>query len=216
MITRFANLTSRLALVFAIMFTFAACGGGGGGGGGGAGFTGEGGGDDLDTYYLAIALLDSLGNPTNTITSTSSATVEVTVRINGKNGKPVPDEIVSATADLGTVQPENGQALTNSDGIATLQISADGVLGAGNINVSVQSPAGAVTESLTFQVNFADLQLGYYEGSAFIPGEIGISADTLPSSGSALLTVNVVNESGDPVNTVEVINFTGHCVRSRW
>mgnify|MGYP000093126217 CR=1 FL=1 len=34
MIQRFANLTSRLALLSAFLFTLAACGGGGGGGGG--------------------------------------------------------------------------------------------------------------------------------------------------------------------------------------
>ena len=209
--TRFANITSRLALGFAILFTIAACGGGGGGGGG---FTGESGTPPPDSYFLSIAFLDSDGNPTNTITSTDTATIEVTVTLNVEGGAAVPDVVVSATADIGVLSPDNSQALTDSDGIATLFLAADGVLGAGTLIVSADSPAGEVSASKTYQVSYADLQLGYYQNNVFIPGEIGVSAGSLPSGGSALLTVNVVNAAGEPATTVELINFTSNCARS--
>jgi hypothetical protein len=215
MITRFANLTSRLALALAILFTFAACGGGGGSSGGnGDGFLGAGNGDDENTYFLLLDLLDPSGEPTNAVTSTDPATVRVRVTEKNRNGKPVPDVVVRATADIGVLVPENGSALTNDDGVAELQVTSDGVLGAGTVEVAVDSPAGTVTGRISYQINYADLQLGYFAGDSFMPGEIGVNASSLPSGGSAVLTINVVDAIGETVATVEEIAFQSRCTRS--
>ena len=73
MITRFATLTSRLAVSFAFLFALAACGGGGGGGGG---FKGDaGGGGDSDTYFLQLLLKDPNGDPTNTVSASAPGTL---------------------------------------------------------------------------------------------------------------------------------------------
>ncbi len=214
MITRFANITSRLALALAILFTFAACGGGGGGGGGGDnGFLGNNGGDE-EVYFLLLELFDPEGNPTSSVTSTRPATVRARVTQNGRNGRAVPDVVVSATADVGVLEPESGSALTDEDGVAELQIVADGVLGAGTVEVTVESPSGPVTETISYQIGFADLQLGYYAGESFIPNEIGVNASSLPAGGSAALTVNIVDEVGEPVTTTEEIQFSSGCARS--
>ncbi len=215
MITRFANLTSRLALALAILFTFAACGGGGGGGGGGGnGFLGDDGDGDDQAYFLLLELLDPQGELTSSVTSTDPATLRVRVTENGRNGRPVPDVVVSATIDIGVLVPENGSALTNDDGVAELQITSDGSLGAGTAEVTVDSPSGPVTETISYQINFADVQLGYFQGDTFIPNEIGINAATLPSGGSASLTVNVVDSMGESITTEEEVVFTSSCTRS--
>ena len=73
MITRFATLFSRLAAMLAVIFTLVACGGGGGGGG----FIPD---DEAeDRYFISMVLLDLLGEPTNTVTSTLPARLEVRV-----------------------------------------------------------------------------------------------------------------------------------------
>ena len=151
-----------------------------GGGGGGGGFTGEGGDGDQDSYFLLLELLDSLGDPTTTVTTTEPATVRVTVTKNTKKGKPVPDVVVTATADIGILSPESGTALTDEDGVAELLITSESVLGAGTVVVTVDAPSGTVEESITYQINFADLQLGYFMGDSFIPNEIGVNATSLP------------------------------------
>ena len=201
MITRFAMTTSRWALSLAIIMTLAACGGGGGGGGGNKdddGFLGNGGGSgSSDAYYLSLSLVDEDGEDTNTISGTDSATARAVVTRNGPNGKPVTDVVVSFSADIGVLLPASATALTDEEGIATILLASDGVLGAGTLGASVDSPSGPVTTELTYQVDFSDVQLGYFQGEAFIPGEIGIGTSTLGSGGSTLLTVSLVDADGE-------------------
>ena len=77
MITRFATLTSRLAVLLTMSFALAACGGGGGGGGNG--FLGGGGGDGgaTDTLFLTVLLRDAEGNPTSTVTANKPGTLSI-------------------------------------------------------------------------------------------------------------------------------------------
>ncbi|MCR9183767.1 MAG: hypothetical protein NXH81_00065 [Halieaceae bacterium] len=211
MITRFATLTSRFTLGLALLMSLYACGGGGGGGGGG--FLPEPGEDDV-TYALTLTLLDADGNPTSSVTSTTPATLEVRVNRNNDRGVPVADALVSATTSLGVIAPDTGTALSNAEGIATLQVSGDGQLGAGTITVSVDAPAGTVTEALNFSIDQAALRLGSFADGVFRPGVIGISGDTLPRNGSAELTVFVVDGDGEPVSTEQEVRFRSDCERS--
>ena len=69
MINRGATLISRLAILFAVLFTLTACGGGGGG----PSFYNS---DDDDEAAMSFTLYDPQGNATNTITASSPGTLE--------------------------------------------------------------------------------------------------------------------------------------------
>lgn len=213
MITRFATMTGRWAAYLAFMFVLAACGGGGGGGDGGGGFLPD---DDDDeaVYFLSLALYDGTGNPTNTVTSTEPATLEVTVTEGGPGGAPVTDTVVSASSELADILPEAGTALTDASGVATFEVHSAGEQGAGTVEVSVDAPDETVTESISFQVSAADLRLGHYQGAQFISGEIGVSSDNIPRGGTAILTVFVVDGNDEPIDTAETIEFSSVCERS--
>ncbi|QIB66374.1 Ig-like domain-containing protein [Kineobactrum salinum] len=208
MTNRFATLTSRLAAVLALVLTLFACGGGGGGGG--SGFLP---GDD-DTYFLDLVMVDPVGNPTDTISSTTPATLYVTVTRNGRNGAPVSGQVVSAQSELALITPDSGTALTDDDGVATLQVESDGTLGAGSIEVSVDAPDGTVTQSINFQAIRAALRLGHFRDGEFINGELGTSADSIPRAGTAAITVSAVDEDDNPVDTAEEVRFSSGCERS--
>lgn len=207
MITRFATLTSRLAAAFAFLFVVTACGGGGGGGGGGGFLPDDGSGD----YSLGLALYDPVGNPTSRVTSTEPATLEVTVK---RKGNRASDVLVEADPTIGTVFPASGTALSNADGIATFEIRSEGELGGGSVNVSIQEEGVELSRTVNFEIAPAALRLGHFDGTTFVPGEIGLVSDTLPRSGTTVLTVVVVDGDGNPVDTVETIEFTSDCVRS--
>lgn len=200
----------RLAAL-ALLIAVAGCGGGGGGAGGFKGDSDS----DVDTYFLQVALLDQSGNPATVLTSTDALIVQATVTRNNRNGEPIANERVTATTDIGTLDPASGSVLTNGDGVASMQLLSTGVLGAGTVSIFVTDPSGIdITASLNYQVEFADLQIGYFDGGMFIPGEIGLSAPAIPSSGSLLLTINVVDAMGQPVTTTETITFESTCSRS--
>ena len=131
MITWFARHTSRLFVASTFMFLIAACGGGGGGSGGG--FIPDGSGGDNQVYQLLLELADINGNPTSSVTSTTPATLTVTLKT---GALPAADLVVTAVTTVGILLPASGTALTNAEGIATFQIQAGDTLGAGTITVS--------------------------------------------------------------------------------
>lgn len=207
--TRFATLTSRLAVALALSLSLFACGGGGGGGGG---FLPEPGDDDV-TWFLSLALLDANGDATSTVTSTTPATLQVKVNQTRASGTPIADAVVTASTTLGAFVPDNGTALTDSEGLATLQLNADGTLGAGTITVSADAPAGTVTATINFQIVPAALRLGYFEDGTFFANEIGIvPASDLVANGSAQLLIAVADEDGLRVDSEESIRISSECL----
>ncbi|MFO7552053.1 MAG: hypothetical protein R6W80_11640 [Haliea sp.] len=210
MITRFATLTSRFAVAIALSLALFACGGGGGGGGGG--FLPDPGPDDV-TWFLSLALLDANGNATSTVTSTTPATLQVKVNRTRASGTPIADAVVTASTTLGAFVPDNGTALTDGDGVASLQLNADGTLGAGTVTVTAEAPAGTVSATINFQVVPAALRLGHFQDGAFFPGEIGIEpASELVADGSAQLLVAIVDEDGLRVDSEENISISSECL----
>ena len=210
MITRFATLTSRFAVAIALSLALFACGGGGGGGGGG--FLPEPGPDDV-TWFLSLALLDANGNATSTVTSTTPATLQVKVNRTRASGTPIADAVVTASTTLGAFVPDNGTALTDSDGVATLQLNADGTLGAGTVTVTADAPAGTVSATINFQVVPAALRLGYFQDGTFLANEIGIEpASELVANGSAQLLIAIVDEDGLRVDSEESIRISSECL----
>jgi hypothetical protein len=210
MITRGATLISRMAVAFAILFAIAACGGGGGGGSVGNFLPDT---NDGSTYFLSLVLLDSDGNPNNTVTSAAPAILEVTVTKKNKNGAAIADVVVSAQTDIGEVLPASGTALTNTDGVAAFQIVAGDDKGAGTITASADSDDGTFTASLAFQIGSSGLRLGYIDADGdFIENQIGIQPqEMLAVGGNAQLTVAVLNQEGEPVGTSEEITFSSGC-----
>lgn len=211
---RFATLTSRMAVALTMMLAIAACGGGGGGGGG---FKGDAGSDgDTDTYFLQVALKDSDGNDTSTVSSTSPGTLQVFVTRNGRNGAPIPDVIVLASTDSGLLFPSSGSKLTNSDGFVTFRIEAGDGKGAGTIEVSVTDESGnTVIETVNFQLGETGLRLGYLENGTFFESEIGVTPDgPISSEGEAFLSLAIVEENGLPVQSAESISLSSPCLDS--
>lgn len=211
MITRFATLTSRLTAYFAFLFVLAACGGGGGGGDGGGGFLPED--PEENAYFLSLDLLDAQGESTNTVTSTMPVTLSVRVTRNGRNGAAIENALVNVDPDIGEVTPDS--KLSNADGLAEFNVAVgDSELGAGSILVSVENTDGIVTEeSINFEIAAPGLRLGHFEGDSFIDNEIGVSPDgTLAYQGSAVLSIDIIDEDGNRVETDETITLSSDCL----
>ena len=208
MITRFATLFSRLAAMLAVIFTLVACGGGGGSGG----FIPDNEADDR--YFISMALLDLLGEPTNTVTSTRPARLEVRVTKKNKGGAPVPDVVVETSSDIVGLTPTSATGLTDEDGVATFRVESGGVIGAGSIVATVQNaPAGTESNSINVQVVKADLRIGSFAGNDFNEGVIDIvPQDELSPGGTASLSVAILNDFDNLTETQETVLFTSDCL----
>jgi hypothetical protein len=213
MITRLATFNGRLAILFAFLIGLAACGGGGGGDGDNSGgFLPDDSSDNI--YYVDVVLLDALGEPTNTVTTTRPNRLEVTVTKKNKNGAPIADVIVTVASTIADIDPDQGSGLTNADGVATFRVQSTGTLGAGTITASVDNaPAGTETASINIQVVKANLRLGYFEGTDFIDGMIDVQPkETLSPGGTAYLTFSVVDEFGALAVTDEQVKLASQCI----
>lgn len=215
MITWFARNVSRLSIAFITVFTLTACGGGGGGSGG-ASFLPDTDDGNSENVRLLLEFIDSLGNPTDTVTVGNPATLTVTVTQGQQPANGVIVSVASSSA-VGSISPASGTALTNASGEAVFQIAAGDELGASVLEVSVDADMDPATEpvvaSLTFQVVGPDLRIGNFQQEAFIEGEIGLLTDSLSSSGSTELNIAVIDELGNGFGDVE-LNVTSPCIVS--
>ena len=207
MITRFATLSSRLAVLLAVLFTVSACGGGGGGG-----FIPDD--DSDDKYFVSMVVLDLLGEPTNTVTATKPARLEVTVTKKNKNGAPISNVVVEASSEIASISPESNTGLTDENGVATFKVESAGSIGAGSITADVQdAPPGTEPGSINIQVVKADLRIGYLEGPDFIEGILDIQPEgELSPGGTAAITFAVVDEFGNLADTQENVLIASDCI----
>lgn len=205
------TLCSRWGIFSALaaLTLLTACGGGSSSGGGG--FLPGGGDGDLVSYTLELTVLDENGNPTSVISGTFPGQLLVTVREDNGQGNPVVGAVILAEAEFTQISPENGQALSNSDGVAEFQIRASEVLGADTITVTVESPAGTVTGTIGVQVVNVGLTLGFFDGNNFVSGQIGLSSQNLSFGGTAVARVAIVDENGVPATTDEQVRFSSSC-----
>jgi hypothetical protein len=203
MINRGATLISRLAVLFAVLFTFTACGGGGGGGN--AFYQGDG----SDNPSLGFTLLDPQGNPTSSISFSSPGTLKITVQKGGSN------IVVSASTDdtIATLSPAT--ALTDGGGVATFLLEAV-AQGAGTITASAQVNGETITGDFGYQVGESGLRLGYFDSNGdFIENQISIlPAGTLSAGGNAQLSVVILDQNGERVTSSESIRFNSGCIGS--
>ena len=204
---RVAIFASRLAAAAAVLFALVACGGGGGGGG----FIPDEPGADLLSYRLSTAVIDQDGNPTSLVTSTRPVSLEVTVIEDTRAGEPASGVLVSAEAQFVQILPANGQARTDSDGIARFEIEAGPTLGADTITLTAEAPRGPVSVDTVVEVQAAALRIGSFSDGAFQSGVIASSVTNLAFRGSTLLQVAIVDENGEPVSTVEQVRFRSSC-----
>ncbi|MBT8447218.1 MAG: hypothetical protein KJO38_08730, partial [Gammaproteobacteria bacterium] len=136
-----------------MLLILSACGGGGGGGGGtGGGFLPTDPNAGLTNYNLNLSLTDSAGNPVTAITPNRPAILRATVTEANGVAAAVEGVVVTAVVQDASISPENGSAITNSQGVATFEILGDQILGADQAVVTVESPAGTVEATIAFQI----------------------------------------------------------------
>jgi protocatechuate 3,4-dioxygenase beta subunit len=205
----------KLAIGLFIAALLAACGGGGGSAGGTS--TGGSGGSS-QTATLVIDILGGSGASTSSITTVEIATARATLR--DARGAGVPNVIVTFSETAGsllTFAPASKTALTDSNGVATVEVRAASTsnLGATSIDASalvngvtlssqksialasVPPGAGTDPQTLASALNFLDVNPA--DRSIVLAGTGGNGR-----SESATLRFRVVDRNNSPVKGVNV------------
>ena len=166
-------------------------------------------------FKLTPIFKDQAGQ--NITTASTAQTIELQVSIvDIRTEQPQAFQIVSADVDgLGTLIPDSGSALTDETGIATFNIAVGDSVGPYTVTVSSVLAGGLVSETITLNVVQAERKLGYFDDGVFKPGVIKIEpTEQLSPTGTAALTIAVVDENNERTSTPETITLTSDCLYS--
>lgn len=161
-------------------------------------------GDDIGVVgdiNIAVSLVDSDGNPTDTITSSKSGKVIATI-----NGISTP-LIVSFVTTVGEIPIAT--AITNADNQASVDILAGGSLGAGSITASIES---GETGQVLLVVGSSTVIMG--SGDPFVEGDADISLAQISAGGTTVVTVNIIDDQGALFTEPVDVNFSSSCSSS--
>jgi hypothetical protein len=166
------------------------------------------------TNLVTLPVGGTAGTPTLSIASIASpiaagAVRTVTAHLLDATATAVPNTVVTfsvADPTLGTLTPANGTALTDTNGDATVTLTAASLVsGATTISASAQVGTTSVTASSGFSVGAASVTLSNF---AF-----GVGAGTVSAFGTTSMAVDVL-VGGVLTTTPVTVNFTSVCAGS--
>lgn len=193
-----------------IALAVAGCGGGGGGSSGSAACPGGfltcssgGSGSTATDGTITLSLTDATsGANSNTLSAGKPLTVKALVK--DANGALVPNAVVTFATDsaLGVFDPASGSALSNSSGVASVNLQAASLASSGAATLTVTASVGG--KSLTQTV-----------GYAVSPGTVALSnlaanSTSLSAYGSTSVSVQVL-VNGAPATSSQTVTFSSAC-----
>ena len=198
--------------------TLTACGGGNGSAGkpvgsttssGSSGSGTSGSGTTSTTGSIAMKLVSNSGCTANTVTTTCPLTATAT--LTDATGAAIPNAVVtfSNSLSLTVLSPTTGSTLTNSSGVATVQVATAGVPvagqngSAGTINASSTVGTSTITSSQNYTLGNSSVSLSVVTPST--------SPFNLNAYGSTSIVVQV--NSGGAIYTAQpvTVDFTSTC-----
>jgi len=158
-------------------------------------------GDDIGVVgdiNITVTLVDSDGNPTDTITSSKPG--KVIALVDGIS-RPL---IVTFVTTVGEIPITT--AITNDDNQASVDILAGGSLGAGSVTASIES---GENNDVLLVVGSSTVIMG--SGTPFVEGEAEISLAQISAGGTTVVSVNIIDDQGALFTEPVDVNFSSSC-----
>lgn len=167
----------------------AACGGGGGSAGTTTG--GTGGGVTPASSTITLELIDGAGAATTVVSNVTPVFARAVFK--DGNGAPVAGQVIAFSQESGLARflPESGTALTDANGVATVQVLPLTATSAGAAQLKVETIVGSVTisKTLTFSVPSGSSDTATSRVTNYV---VLLDKSTLPNSGAATVKVTIV------------------------
>ena len=164
-------------------------------------FVGEG------SSNLLISVTLDTNNPSSSVELDAEYTGELEALVSQSDGTPVANLIVQFELDgnVGTLYPQNGLTLTNSDGIARAAVTAGSVSGAGTAKASI------IIEGQTFNSDsVVYASLGNEEGGA--PATVNVSFNSISVDEDVARVVTTANPA---TVLIQVTDSSGNLLQNR-
>lgn len=170
------------------------------------------------SYSVSVgSIVLAMPNPANPLVNLTNAVIgnpnKITAKVVDGNNQPVSSAIVTFTTDtaIGTISPASNTALTNLNGLATVDLSGVAA-GAAVITGTVQVGTAALEDSLAYSVTTANTTTSIIT----MPTAIRFGAAPLSAYGSTTVAVDVFAQvppaAAAKVNFPMPVNFSSQCV----
>lgn len=197
-----------------VAVTLAACGGSAGLGAGGSGGSSPGGGttppaSTPQLENLTITVGGSASTSANPIKTGSNGTA--TVVLKDSQGTPMPNEVVSFSLSSAVGSLSQTTALTNSNGVAQVALTAGATQGAGTLTASYSDGAGNTTSTQTsfaVQINTGTSGVVLTTPQLLDASNAVVGTTANPVTGNNPATVKVTLTNGGMAMPNKVIAFT--------
>lgn len=161
------------------------------------GFETDGSGGGSQGSLTVLGLFDA-DNPTqalanNTVTSSKAGLFRVQVR--DVSSAPLVNQIVTVSSDVGVLTPSTGKVLTDSQGVAQVNISAGESNGAGTLTAVTALGSTILTSRLNFTVSQDVIDIGRGTGVTFEKSKLEVSALTVAAGSTLTVKAYLVNAS---------------------
>lgn len=168
--------------------------------------TSTGGGSTAAKSTLTMTLADQTGKTTNFFSASGYLTA--TAVLKDAAGKPIPNTLVAFSTDptLIVMAPASGTALTDSDGKATIRISATSLQtsGAGVLDAAAAVGDQAVKGKGTFSIGSPNVSLNVVSPNP--------NPAVLKAYGSGVITLDVLSDGVLMADDTQSITLTSPCV----
>lgn len=158
-------------------------------------------GDDIGVVgdiSITLALVDTSGNPTDTITTSKPG--KIVASIDGISN-PL---IVTFTSTVGDIPIRT--AITDENNLASVDIYAGGQLGAGSVTATIES---GETGRTLLVVGSSTVQMG--SGDPFQEGVADISLSQISAGGTTVVSVSIIDDQGALFTEPVEVNFSSGC-----
>ncbi|NMP32152.1 hypothetical protein HII17_11280 [Thalassotalea sp. M1531] len=150
----------------------------------------------------------------------SDQQAQIVATLQNNIGQAVLGEIVTFTADIGTLSTST--ALTDSNGQAKVTLSSNDQIGAGVIIASLGEASDVAPSRINYEIIPADsviiddgVRIGHISNDgSFVEGEVLVGSTTISAGGTLGLTVDLVDGQGNLISTPTPVSFTSNCVQS--
>lgn len=189
---------------------------------------------DTAAYEILQASTSEVGTPSISIAIfqndlsvnrfRAGTSVQVQATLVDANQQPISNEIVTFTAERGSLATDTG--LTDSSGVAEITLTAaTSDLGAAIATAQATLDEGTFTESINYEILAADAldegfaRIGHFNDDAeFVEGILGISgrteSESVQISAGATLGVSlaIIDENDQRITTPTPVTFSSNCV----
>ncbi|GHE94641.1 Ig-like domain-containing protein [Thalassotalea profundi] len=173
--------------------------------------------NEISTIIPSLSLTMNVnGVASNQLKADEQAQLLIT--LTDESYQPIANELVSITADVGTLNATT--ALTKNNGSAIVTLTSDGSIGAGVITVSLVDDS-TTSSRINYEIVAADtvinddVRIGYFDTSGdFLEGKIATSiTNNIISAGGTLgIYVDLIDSNNNRISTPTPVTFTSNCV----